>query len=369
LDFVRGLSAMIVVAHHLRACILVDFVDYPTNSLILKLFYFVTSLGHESVMVFFVLSGFFVGGSVLAKDKKFQWQPYLIARLSRLWTVLIPAMLLTFATDLFLSHYSPEVISGEMQTTWRFGPGPGQYRSDVTCALGNVAFLQTIAVPCFGTNFVVWSLANEFWYYILFPILLLASSRHIKWHKRLCYAFVGILICLALPFELVALAPVWLMGVAIWWAWRRANFRKVHSPIRLCTTLLCFLSALIATNLPGYRLGTPLFEDVLVGLSFSFFTYSILQNEDSFKAIFGFSRVSQVMADVSYSLYLPHVPVTLLLAVFFLNLTQLKPTVSGLGVYVLFLATIIAMGAGFWWLFESRTATIRKSMHRIWPTT
>jgi peptidoglycan/LPS O-acetylase OafA/YrhL len=39
-----------------------------------------------------------------------------------------------------------------------------------TTFVGNLAFLQTIAVPIFGTNGPMWSLANEFWYYLIFPL-------------------------------------------------------------------------------------------------------------------------------------------------------------------------------------------------------
>jgi len=41
----------------------------------------------------------------------------------------------------------------------------------------NVFFLQTITVPVYGSNSPLWSLANEFWYYLLFPLLLLAPQR------------------------------------------------------------------------------------------------------------------------------------------------------------------------------------------------
>jgi peptidoglycan/LPS O-acetylase OafA/YrhL len=39
---------------------------------------------------------------------------------------------------------------------------------------GNLFFLQTIAVPSLGSNGPLWSLSNEFWYYIMFPLGLLA---------------------------------------------------------------------------------------------------------------------------------------------------------------------------------------------------
>src|ERR1700722_8142246 len=45
------------------------------------------TVGHEAVMVFFVLSGYFVGGSALRAVRKgyLSWKKYLFQRLTRLW--------------------------------------------------------------------------------------------------------------------------------------------------------------------------------------------------------------------------------------------------------------------------------------------
>jgi peptidoglycan/LPS O-acetylase OafA/YrhL len=62
----------------------------------------VITIGHEAVMVFFVLSGFLVGGGVLnlmSRDAWF-WRDYLIKRLTRLWIVLTSALFFRFAPDL-----------------------------------------------------------------------------------------------------------------------------------------------------------------------------------------------------------------------------------------------------------------------------
>ena len=55
--------------------------------------------GYTGVDVFFVLSGFLVGGAVMRAGPAFDWRTYAIARLSRLWVVLVPALLLTAALD------------------------------------------------------------------------------------------------------------------------------------------------------------------------------------------------------------------------------------------------------------------------------
>ena len=66
LDLVRGLSALLVMLGHLRSFLFLDFGELHGAGVIAKLFYFCTGLGHQAVMVFFVLSGYFVGGSVLS---------------------------------------------------------------------------------------------------------------------------------------------------------------------------------------------------------------------------------------------------------------------------------------------------------------
>ena len=54
----------------------------------------------------------------------------------------------------------------------------------VTAFIGNMFGLQTILVPSFGGNFPLWSLANETWYYILFPLLVLVlRGRSIAWRR------------------------------------------------------------------------------------------------------------------------------------------------------------------------------------------
>ena len=69
LDFIRWSAAMLVVVAHARHLLFVDYYllvyKDPTflHSISNKLFYFITGLGHEAVVLFFVLSGYLVGGA------------------------------------------------------------------------------------------------------------------------------------------------------------------------------------------------------------------------------------------------------------------------------------------------------------------
>ena len=113
LDLVRGLSALLVMLGHLRGFVFFDLGELENPGIATKAFYFATGLGHQAVMVFFVLSGYFVGGSVLSGLAKgrFTLGGYAAARLTRLWMVLLPALLLTLAIDLLGQSWNPDAYA------------------------------------------------------------------------------------------------------------------------------------------------------------------------------------------------------------------------------------------------------------------
>lgn len=174
LDLLRGLAALLVCAGHLRAFLMVDFGLITSPTILDHMFYFTTGLGHQAVMVFFVLSGYLVGGSVLTayQSGRWSWMNYTLRRMSRLWIVLLPALVLTLALDSLGRHWFPLGYEGRFQALYNSGPtlaAPADLRA--ITFLGNVFFLQTSEVHRLGTNGPLWSLANEFWYYALFPLL------------------------------------------------------------------------------------------------------------------------------------------------------------------------------------------------------
>src|SRR5204863_1384009 len=66
-----------------------------------RILYFLSGYGHTAVVVFFVLSGFLVGGTVIRSDRngRWSWRGYVLQRGTRLYVVLIPALLLTLCWD------------------------------------------------------------------------------------------------------------------------------------------------------------------------------------------------------------------------------------------------------------------------------
>ena len=105
LDMLRGIAALLVLCGHLRAFVFQSFVDLERSGvhpgIAVKAFYATTGLGHQAVMIFFALSGFLVGGKALDDilQRKFSWPRYMLRRLTRLWLVITPALLLTLLFD------------------------------------------------------------------------------------------------------------------------------------------------------------------------------------------------------------------------------------------------------------------------------
>ena len=80
---------------------------------------------------------------------------------------------------------------------------------------GNAFFLQQTLVKTFGSDGPLWSLANEFWYYMLFPCMLIAMRPGTKWRSRVVHGLVLLLMVGLLSHPIVALFPVWLAGTAL----------------------------------------------------------------------------------------------------------------------------------------------------------
>ena len=167
IDILRALAATAVVLSHARHLLIVNPID---AGFVHKLLSFALSLGEEAVIVFFVISGFWIIRSVVSAGAAFSWQGYLTARLTRLWVVAIPAIIIGGLMDFAgISLLGGPIYEGTQ--------GVNAISYDVASRLtlqnlvGTLLFLQTILVEPFGSNGPLWSLAFELWYYIWFPAL------------------------------------------------------------------------------------------------------------------------------------------------------------------------------------------------------
>ena len=299
--------------------------------------YILTGMGHQSVMIFFVLSGFLVGGSILRPS--FSWRYYVIARISRLWVVLIPCLLFTF------------LIGNFTGVSWN-SYSDSRYDASFATFIGNLVFLQTIAVPVFGGNEPLWSLANEFWYYALFPLLI---------SRRILLVLLGILIALLLPSPIQIGFLIWLQGVAAYLFVSRASpsFRLAVSRT-FWVILLLFVAALLYSKSPTFQSRLRINPDLLVGGSFALICTSLSERPPIL------SKFARQISDMSYSLYLTHYPVVVLIGTYFYP-SKLVPTFALVLQFLAWLAALLLVGWVFWWLFERHTDSLRRQILRVVP--
>lgn len=362
LDCLRALAALSVCVEHLRAFLFVQYGELKTPNLPERIFYFVTSLGHQAVMIFFVLSGFLIGGSVVSARKtgRWSWFGYCLRRITRLWMVLIPALLLTLLWDWLGKHQSAAGYHGEFRSIYNSGPAlnePADLRASTF--LGNSFFLQTIFVNCYGTNGPLWSLANEFWYYLLFPIVLSVLTCGRLMDRLLCL-LLATPVFLLLPKEILKDGLVWLFGTAVFAGIQNEHMRRwVAHPCWMLGSGVLALTFLVASQ--AGKLGD--FNDLVLGAGFACLIAGLAVRPGGRTGIY--SRISVGASDLSYTLYLVHFP---LLTFLFFSITKGHQMVPG-NISTLWFATILTgvlvYAAVIWWCFERNTDRVRKGIERI----
>lgn len=357
LDLIRGGSALLVLVGHARNFLMVDAAAVSNPSMGSKAFYLVTSLHHLAVMVFFVLSGYFVGGSVLSaiRQQRFSWWNYSLARLSRLWVVLLPALVLTLAIDWVGLRMAPGAYRGEYHALFNSGPTLNTaIDHGLLTFLGNLGFLQTIQVPVFGTNGPLWSLAYEFWYYALFPLALAAlPSTKDQWFPRICCWVLFLCLLWMLPASLLLSGLIWLMGVAVW------LISKTEAVKRAANSWLWKWGggAIFAVALVGTKLVTIQGADFMIGAAFALWMPALL---GTWKKPGWWSRGSFGLSEISFSLYIIHFPIQFFMASVLLGGTLFQPSANGLAWFAGLNVTCIFVSVLFWCLFERRTTEVRK---------
>lgn len=362
LDLIRGCSALAVCLGHLRNAMLLDYPGLENPGIAMKALYAFTSFGHQAVMVFFVLSGYFVGGAVLRSGAKFSWGSYLVSRLTRLWVVLIPCLMITWGVGLILGHYAPGALSGANYDIWHSGPKPGEYSVGLGTFWANIFFLQTIASPVFGINGPLWSLANEFWYYILFPLMAVAigfvgSGKYLA--RAVTFVF-AMIIAWWLPKEILYGFMIWIMGVVVYHLQPKIQLLSPKTArIAVLSGLILFCLSLVYSKSAAWIETISIEPDFAVGLTFSYLCLALTCRPFPELRWPWIAHFSRNLSEVSYSLYLSHFPVVVLIASTVYGSRKLEPDGLVLAQFLGWGVVLIGLGGLMWWLFESRTAWVR----------
>lgn len=291
-------------------------------------FLYLASHAHAAVMVFFVLSGYVIAATV---DKRraagYSLSHYFLDRFSRIYSVLIPALLLTLALDLAGRHWFPD----------RYADPEVMPQTHALLRLFvNLFCLQGVwgYRVQFGSDPALWSVGYEVCYYVLFGLCV--------WRPRLWQWMVAAVLLVVGP-TVAFYGLIWCLGV---WAYRS------HKTVPLVPALLVFL---VANHFLEYQpVNMPeLCRDFLFAMTVALLVCTTPRIP---ARLFSFNRE---MAEFSFSLYAYHMPI-LFFAYSFVTVSW----VSAWGMVFLSLVTVRAL----YHVTERQRSVLREWMLRAIQT-
>lgn len=351
ISLLRGLAALQVAVAHLRAEIYPSLRGMTDPPLVYQLLAFATGFAHQAVVVFFLISGWLVGGSLLNKwSQPHALGSYAIDRISRLWTVLIP----TFLLILLCAAVTERIV-----LTPSFLDQANEFSA--LAFLGNLVGLQTISVPNFGHNYALWSLANETWYYVLFPLSMLVFRCKSAWRQAACaLAIAGIASFLSLSILLYF--SLWLLG---------AGFARIRiecsNAIRIGLLIACAILS-IYYRLTGNNadlIVDSYLQDLACSLPFLVLLASMHRPAPTGSSAMRHLRgLAHALSDFSFTLYVTHVPAIAFLRHIgrtYLGRDTLSPR-AGLDYLVYFgtASLLVAIAYLLFLAFEANTFRVRR---------
>lgn len=243
--------------------------------------------GHGAVVVFFVLSGFVIAYTVATRDRAAG--EYALNRLARLYSVVLPALILTFVLDRIGSRLDPAAYLMDRETM------------PAIRLLAAASFTSQSgwwSIDLFS-NGPYWSLPYEFWYYVLFGCLI-----YFKGSKR-AILFAGAAV-IAGP-KILMMAPIWAFGATAYHLSRRISLSREIAWLLFCASgivafMVWYRPLSAGTGLWPLDFST---ADYLLGLAVAvnFFAATCLE--------FPFGRTARPIkwaAGFTFSLYLYHLP-------------------------------------------------------------
>jgi peptidoglycan/LPS O-acetylase OafA/YrhL len=364
MDALRGAAALLVVVGHLRTLLVVDY-EQSSGGPLLAFVYGLSGLGREAVMVFFVLSGYWVGGSALrrAKEGLFDLVDYARRRLVRLWIVLVPALVVTYAADSVGRHWfgATDIYGGD-PAYHLVAPLDLATHSAAHVYAGNAAFLQTVLVPTAGSNGALWSLAYEFFYYAIFAgavIVVFDRGRRRRWLAAT--AIVGL--AWLSGGHILGYLTLWTLGAVV--AMRPAGRARNDRTSRVL--LIASASAVFAAAMFTRAGVAPEWSGhALIAMA----TAALIVSSAAYgkRRVAHLTRVLAKVGPFSFSLYAVHLPLAVLgvAALRQSGIPRLHSQATAFSLVVSGALLLVVIAKWFAWLTESRTDWVRRRLGQPW---
>jgi peptidoglycan/LPS O-acetylase OafA/YrhL len=356
LDAVRWTSAFVVLFGH---CLGLVFTRPPAIELssVLGIVNYIAELRGVAVTMFFVVSGYLVGGSVLERAGAFDFKQYALSRFVRIYIVLAPAIILILALDIAAGALWPgSPVYNSVWPSGVLGDTPIYERYGVLNWVATILSLENFVGRPLGSGGALWSLGYEWVFYFVMPILVLGGRRiNATWGP---YAAIGLaLVVLVVTRQLFTAMffGIWIAGAVARMLWLK---RQTWVLVRFGGALLATAGVLTAPFFGGK------IASVLVGLGFSAFLATLSSRERGFDA-----RIDERLASFSYSLYVTHLSVITFVAAGanyfgYLGVNGRAVDVQGCALVLVMVIFSLGVASIFGAMFEDRTALLKGWLSR-----
>jgi len=350
LDIVRWIGAWLVLFGHARWLFFEGFDKVDQPSIFTQAFYVATGLQHEGVAMFFVVSGYLVGGSIwaaLEADRFNGWQ-YIVKRFVRIYLVFVPALLLAWLLFTFGQYFldGTRVIAQQPDQLW-----------SIQMAVCHAANLQGVYCSVIVSNAPLWSLSYEWIIYLLAPLVLAICYTRLS----LFWRITGLVLLASIIYSILPAHiqwywfGYWAIGTVAWRIYTTRALPKGFGFAGLCVFIIaCILSR--AHIVPVY------FTDLLIVVGLS----AVIASRPFVYWKFCTNWLFSYLASFSYSLYLTHLPVITLTAGLIEiaggSSTLSQPGFTTYALYSLTIGVAICVAALFARFTENHTRTVRKRL-------
>lgn len=338
LDVWRFSAAMIVFLSHVAS-----------QKISGGLFWQTKAYDQTAVMIFFVMSGFVIAFVTGKKEKDLS--SYTIARISRLYSVLIPALVVTILFDYIGFKVNPEFYLG----------GPWPFDSENLFINYFLSFFMVQNVWNFGLNPGInqpfWSLSFEWFYYIIFACAFFLKT---KWK------FVLLLLCALIAGPtILALLPIWIAGFVLYKAMQKNTNSQHCLTHALLSVLALILLIIFGPEVRSFEFNSSFIQrkelygdyfDALLFCIHIYFSPALLKYFS--KALEKFEAPIRWVASLTFALYLFHRPIIQTVA-------AINPYDNSHWLYLLallFIPLVIVVSLGRW--SEKQKYTIKHFLNR-----
>lgn len=268
--------------------------------------------GHEAVIFFFVLSGFVLSLPFFSGDKEFRYGKFIMKRLFRIYIPYLAAIFFTFVCYSLFSDKTAEGLSNWFGTMW-------DEKLTAKTVLNHILLIGDFSTSEYNT--VIWSLVHEVRISFFFPLIVFIVVKiNWKWCIGICFVLSGIFgvsHLLGLEtihgyrngyFDTVHYTSMFIIGVLLAknkdvLSNRLKSAGKIKQIFLIIGALFIYtyshLLSALPSNIIGVEWGITVGASLLIVLALS---------SDGFSTILS-HRILVILGELSYSLYLVHIPV------------------------------------------------------------